>query len=279
MNKNGILVLLLAAQVFPQTALRGDISENSFPVEGNPYIVEEDIFISEGKITEINAGCIFLFRPFTGLTVEGDFLINGTPDRPVIFSSINDSVYNDRNEQSAAPFDWNGILVSEKSTAVCLRNFRLAYSVYGLKSKNPNIQTENGIFIQNGQFNFTVDDKIIPVQDSVPFTLNYTKEIPESIDSIQQNAVIEILEEMPVRPSAFRFISLGIGVTGVITGVITGRQARLNYKDLVETSSSHEKWDDYYSAGRKYKITTACAVISGSFCLLGFTGFGVSFAF
>ncbi|NLG16711.1 MAG: hypothetical protein GX556_05205, partial [Fibrobacter sp.] len=168
---------------------------------------------------------------------------------------------------------------TEKSATVCLRNFLLAYSVYGLKSKNSDIQTENGIFIQNGQFNFTVSDKIIPVQDSVPFTFNYTKVIPESIDSIQQNAVIEIPEKIPVRPSAFRFISLGIGVTGVITGFITGHRARLNYNNLVETSSSHDKWDDHYSAGRKYKITTACAVISGSFCLLGFTGFGVSFTF
>lgn len=51
-----------------------------------------------------------------------------------------------------------------------LKNFKLSYSVNGLKSQKNNIVIQSGVFSSNGQFNFTIFEKIIDVQDNRPFT-------------------------------------------------------------------------------------------------------------
>src|SRR5690606_562988 len=113
MRNIALLTVLLLSSASPQTLLRGDISDIQFTAEKNPYVIEEDIIIPEGKTIEIKAGCVLLFKPFTGITAEGALIIDGTPKQMVILTSFNDSVYNKSSGQAAAPFDWNGLLISE----------------------------------------------------------------------------------------------------------------------------------------------------------------------
>ncbi|MCX7727343.1 MAG: hypothetical protein N2053_10910, partial [Chitinispirillaceae bacterium] len=165
-----LFLIIIGSLVFGETHISGDISGMNFDPSGNPYIVEQDILVpSTGKVF-IKNGCVFLFKPFTTFTVQGKLMVDGTLESPVVFSSINDGKYNPASEQLPNPFDWNGIFVTRESSTVSLKNFTLGYSVYGIKSQNPNIEIENGIFFQNGQYHFTINDKIQPVQDRIPFT-------------------------------------------------------------------------------------------------------------
>ncbi|MBN1601696.1 MAG: hypothetical protein JW915_08810 [Chitinispirillaceae bacterium] len=161
------------------TPVAGDISGMTFESSGNPHIVEQDLLISEGKKATIREGCVFLFKSFTGMNVFGDLLVEGTQEHPVAFTSINDREYNPQSEQLPNPFDWNGIFVSKESGNVSLKHFILRFSVYGIKSQNTHLVLDNGQFRQNGQFHFTLNDKIQNVQDNFPFSFNTLKPQPD----------------------------------------------------------------------------------------------------
>jgi hypothetical protein len=147
---------------------------------GSPYTVTETITIQSGKTTTIKPGCVFLFKPFTGLEVRGTLTATGTQEAPVVFTSAYDAQYNQKSEQPANPFDWNGILISGEAQGVRLTNFMLCYSVFGIKSLQAGIVIENGIFRQNGQYHFTINELVKPVQDNFPYSYNADKKIKDS---------------------------------------------------------------------------------------------------
>ncbi|MBD3346502.1 MAG: hypothetical protein GF401_15720 [Chitinivibrionales bacterium] len=168
----GLLFIITSLNLSGNTNLAGRIDGIIFDTTGNPYIVEKDIVIPEGKSVTVKQGCIFLFKPFSGLAVHGSLNVEGTPDKPVVFTSINDSQYNAASEQLPNPFDWDGIIISQKSDMVTLKNFHLKYSVYGIKSQKETISLQSGNFAHNGQFHFTLDGNIQYVQDNIPFSYN-----------------------------------------------------------------------------------------------------------
>jgi hypothetical protein len=152
-----------------RTDLSGTISAMTVSAEGNPIIVKDNIIIPKNGHMTIAKGCQLFFKPYTGIIVEGSLSIDGTPDERVLFTSINDSLSEEKTPQPANPFDWNGILVTKQAQNISLRNFVIKYSVYGIKSQNANMTIDNGIFNGNGQFNCTVNDKIMPVVDNLAF--------------------------------------------------------------------------------------------------------------
>jgi hypothetical protein len=151
-----------------KTHLSGNIGGMTFTPSGNPYLVSDNIIIEPNKKTVIKAGCAFLFKEFSGMRVDGELIVKGTLDSPVVFTSANDSLFSQHAQQLANPFDWNGILITEKATGVELSNFILAYSVYGIKSQKEKFSIINGTFKANGQFHVTVKDSIKPVVDGMP---------------------------------------------------------------------------------------------------------------
>ena len=272
------LMILLSLCFFPllaQTELSGDISGTSFDSTGNPYIVEQDIIIPEGKTGIIKEGCVFLFKPFTGLIIKGTLLVEGTSQKPVVFTSTNNKEYNISSQQDAGSFDWNGIVITSLSEMVVLKNPNISFSVYGIKSQNPGVQIENGIFRQNGQFNFTVNDQIQLVQDDVPYSYNTISEFVETTIPDLSKPQTEV-QDYRGKIVAFRYISLGIGALGVIAGTLCGSQLPSSYDNWTESSESRQVLN---SAQRKYKLLLTGTMISGIASLLGTTGFGVSFAF
>lgn len=166
----GIAVISISTILKGQTIISGDISKFVLDSANNPFIVEKDIEVPANKKVIVNEGCVFLFKEFTGFKIEGSFLVNGTQTHPVIFTTIKDSLYNNQNPQAANPFDWNGILIGRTAAAVQLNNFKLMYSVYGIKSQKKDIIIKNGDFKANGQFNFTVFDKIQYVQENLLYS-------------------------------------------------------------------------------------------------------------
>jgi len=167
-----ILPFIFHFSVIAQTALSGTVNGKTFTASGNPHIVTDDLIIEKGASIAIKEGAVFLFKPFTGIQVSGTLVVAGTKEKPVIFTSVADSLFNPAAEQKPNPFDWNGIFVTRESGTVSLKHFSLRFSVYGIKSQNTDIIIDNGLFSQNGQFHVTLNDKIQFVQDNIPFSYN-----------------------------------------------------------------------------------------------------------
>ncbi len=272
-----LLLLFWTSAVPAETHITGDITGMTFEAGGNPYIVEQDILIPAGNRAVIKEGCIFLFKPFTGLTVHGHLLVDGTPERPVVFTSINDGEFNSAGEQLPNPFDWNGILVGRESGTVSLKNFSLRFSVYGIKSQNTNIQIENGLFKQNGQFHFTINDKIQFVQDNIPYSYSPTEEMPIT----DKRKPTDETKKPPEKTGAtktvkiIRYSCLGIGIGGAITGIAFGINTSVVYSEW--KSGNYKK--PYLEMRRSYFKNLTGTIIGASLGVLGFTGFGITFRF
>jgi hypothetical protein len=164
-----LLFFLVVAAAFPQTDLSGNIGGMTLEKGGNPFIIDKNITIPAGKKLTILEGCVFLFKPFTGMVVEGSVSVEGTAENPVIFTTFNDSIHNPAAKQPPDPFDWNGIIINPKARRVHLAHFILKYSVYGVQSHTYELIIASGIFTGNGQYHFTINGEIQPVTDNQPF--------------------------------------------------------------------------------------------------------------
>lgn len=275
-----LIINLLFLQVY-STSLSGDISGIQFNDTSTPYIIENDIFIPEGKTVVLKEGVVFLFSQFTGLQVDGNLFVLGKENKHVIFSSVNDSEYMKKTNQPAAPFDWNGIIISTKSKNVELTNFILRYSVYGIKSQNPDISILNGTFYQNGQFHFTINDKIEPVNENSSFCYNSFK-IAEPEKKLN-NSVIRgdnkpVVTKEP-KNSRIKFLCLGIGCAGVIAGTVGGLTLNDSWQNLIESSQKPDKYKYYSKAKSRYYGRVILTSGGALLAVLGFTGFVITLRF
>ena len=158
-----------------QVHLKGEIGVRIFESKDNPHIVEEPITITKGATVTIKKGTVFLFKNYAGLKVQGNLIIQGTKEEPVIFTSFNHRKYNPGAEMYPNAFDWNGIAIEEGSGTVELHHFKLMYSVYGVKSKNDKILINSGLFSNNGQCDVVINDKMKVVLKDEPFSYSLTK--------------------------------------------------------------------------------------------------------
>jgi len=303
--KNSAIIFAAIAAIFisvqAETHISGDIRSASLDASGNPYIIDQDIVVPAGKRLTIKEGCVLLFKGFTGINVSGHLTIAGTTKQPVIFTSINDGDYNTKSEQLPNPFDWNGILIAKESNGAVFQNFQLRYSVYGVKSQTTNVSIQSGIFRQNGQFHFTINDKIQYVQDNISFS--YTG-IAETTGSQQtttktgdQTAQPSSTSSAPVKqPESsgklwLRYSSLGVGVVGVAVGSVCLALWLPKYNDtqlstqnfqakyhIADTDSKglNAKWNEIKSQANGYALGTWIGYGLG---ILGLTGFTLTFVF
>lgn len=239
-----LLLVLGVLSIQAETRLSGDIRMASLDVSGNPYVVDKDISVPAGKRLTIKEGCVFLFNGFTGLAVFGDLAVEGSNDKPVIFTSVNDGDYNPKSTQLPNPFDWNGIIITRESGSVHMQNFQLRYSVYGIKSQNTVMTIQNGVFRQNGQFHFTIADKIQYVQDNIPYSYNIGSSgaAGQSGDKqgVGEGASIKKNEkkgDQSTTRNIIRYSSLGVGVVGLALGTVFAIQANNSNNRLTEISN------------------------------------------
>ena len=166
MNKIILLIILLSISFsYSQTTISGNIGDKTFTPSGNPWVVTENIVIEKDKTVQIKAGCVFLFKQFTGMEVHGKLIVDGSKESPVVFTSFNDDKFNLSAEVLPNPFDWNGIVINAEAKETRFSYSTLSFSVFGIKSPKTDIFIKNGTFRQNGQFHFTVLGEIQPVQE------------------------------------------------------------------------------------------------------------------
>ncbi len=271
-----ICMVILSFGVSAETHLSDDIGGKVFEPSGNPFIVDQDIFIPKNTRTVFKAGCLFLFKSFTGINVHGSMLVEGTTENPIVFTSINDASYNSKAVQLPNAFDWNGIYVSEESGDIKFRNFKLMFSVFGIKSKKNQITLQNGQFKQNGQFHFTINDNIHYVQDNISYSYNVEKK--EEPASTQTTQPVET-EKKPAKKekskksrgrkiAAFATLGVGLasGVAFIITGVKTiqhGNEMDDINAEIENSGSTPELKNQWETTDKKFKKTKPASIITG----------------
>ncbi len=260
----GVFLYLLPGSSFSDIHIKGDISTVTFDTLNNPYTVDDDLFVPEEKKAVIPAGVVFLFQPYTGIIVKGSLSIEGTSDRPVVFTSINNSKYNPQSGQLPNPFDWNGLLITKESSKVIMKNFHLNYSVYGIKSQNPNIVIENGLFWQNGQFHFTINDKIQFVQDNIPFSYNNM----DSGSVVTGDNSTKKPSSAHISPLAVTSIISGSAcIAAGVVGITQVIKASANYDSAGMAFPDKNRNEEYYQRYRKYYWRSVAAFAGSGVCL------------
>ncbi len=224
---------LLSACAAGQTELSGSIGGITFSKDGSPYVVKDNLTVAANRKAVVEEGCVFLFKPFTGIVVDGSMRVEGTLDNPVVFTSIHDSAYGGSGEQLPNPFDWNGILITPKATDVKLSNFVLAYSVYGVKSQKDSFVINNGTFRQNGQFHVTVSDKIKPVVDGMPYTYNAATVVPPKTEP-------PVTVQPAVAPARTGKAGKVLPIMLIGAGAIAGGLTAFPLSSWAETSEAYE---------------------------------------
>jgi hypothetical protein len=285
-----IAIALCAAAGFAETHLSGDIKLPSLDSTGNPYIVDQDIVVPAGKKVVIKEGCVFLFKGFTGLNVFGQVHVAGSTKHPVSFTSVNDGDFNPKSDQLPNPFDWNGVLVAKESSGALFENFNLRYSVYGIKAQTTTISIQNGVFRQNGQFHFTINEKIQYVQDNIAYSYTATSSDAEkpAVSGTTETGTKTAMSK-PAKSGknvvAFRYTALGVGIVGLTAGSVmlipwnnSKSQVLLSNTEFEAKypNNTNEKWLQFVNSTNGWGAASIGCYALG---LLGLIGFGVSFAF
>lgn len=271
-----VSLLFLVFPLFSATHLSDDIGGKIFEPSGNPFIVDQDVVIPKNTQSVIKAGCVFLFKSFTGINIYGSMLVEGTAEKPIVFSSVNDANHNPEASQLPNAFDWNGIYVAEGSGDIKLRNFKLMYSVFGIKSKKNEITIQSGHFRQNGQFHFTINDNIHYVQDNISYSYNVEKKVEPVTTQSAQPTDTEKKPEKKEKSKKSRgrkiaaFTTLGVGLASGVAFIITGVKTLQYRNDLDDISaeidnsgSSLELLNQWETTNDKFKKTKPASIITG----------------
>lgn len=271
-----LTVVALTSCIQAETMIGGDISSLTFGPEGNPYVVEQDAVVPKGTKLTIQAGTVFLFNSFTGLMVEGDLRVEGTPDAPVVFTSIHDREYGPGSGQEPNAFDWNGVRLEPSCTAA-FTHMHLRYSAQGIMSQTKEVRIADGVFAQNGQFHVKVNDQLQFVQDNVPYYYNVTPEKAESkpvtvVDASDRGSAHKVANK-PAK--ALRFVFLGASAVGAVTGAILAARSA-DYADERDASSTPGDWS---ALDEDAASTKTGAIVSFGAAGAFLAAFGVTFFF
>jgi hypothetical protein len=272
--KTAVTLLIISGAAFSQTSISGNLGGMVLDSTGNPFVVDKDIVVPKGKSVTIKEGCVLLFKPFSGMVISGNCSVNGTAEHPVVFTSINDATYNKASAQASNAFDWNGIAVDKESADVSFKYVNVRFSIYGIKSQNPNIMISQGVFKQNGQFHFTVNNKIEAVLEDQPFSYN------------ENNQTQPAPAASPSAPShklkIVRCGLLGVGGAGAIVGTILSINAAQKYghwKDIEKQTNPLPPPGEYDKRKSAYNSAFTGALVTDIIAGLALAGFGITFAF
>jgi hypothetical protein len=246
---------------------------------GGPYLVLGDIVVPQGQTVIVEPGVVLLFAGFTGLKVQGTLLARGESDRPIVFTSVNDQAHNPQSTLKAAPYDWNGIQITEDGIGSHLAFCAIRYSVYGLASMTRYIRIGPSLFQFNGRANLTIEGVEHQVGDE-PYEYNMTAPRPEGGDSLT------ILPDPNARKRAIvRYSGLGVLFVGAIMSSVYSYRFgeaddRLDALSTTEVGNLSDNtgadWEAAHDDARRSRAGLVWGLLIGT---AGAVGFGWSFFF
>ena len=167
-----IILFAFFCDVMPQKYITGEQSGVLGPGE---YIVTGTIYILNGRTLKIAPGTVLYFEQFSGITVLGSLISNGTPDSMIILTSIRDKKSNLPHPVKPESFDWNGLEISQEAKYVEIRNTKIRHSTFGIniKSAKTPITLDMVEFYDNGYASLFRDGKMVEVQQNIPFKISW----------------------------------------------------------------------------------------------------------
>jgi hypothetical protein len=251
---------------------------------GIPYLISSDIYVPSGKTIRIEPGVILLFKNFTGMHVEGRIVAEGTPEKPIVFSSEFDKAYNPFSALHANPYDWNGITIHESGIGSSFSFAKVMYSVFGINSLTKYIKLDKMHFSNNGRSDLVIEGKV-PLVSAQSFTYALT------VDDARKDGIpVKILMDPRARErSFFRYSGLSLLAAGCATALWSAAQldqvqTRLNAFSDSEIKDERSNLiknnrSDWESAKAEKNTDIGGAVIGSVLAVLGGVGFGMSFTF
>jgi parallel beta-helix repeat protein len=112
--------LLCPALSLGQTYVSGNITTDTVWTAANSPYVASQVTVNSGVTLTIDPGVVIKFPGYSGLTVNGTLLAEGTEASPITFTSIKDDSYGgdtngDGNGSSPGPGDWSEIRFTSTS--------------------------------------------------------------------------------------------------------------------------------------------------------------------
>lgn len=262
LNKNRMRVytlFLLSAIViaagpvpgYAYTLLSGEVT-GTIKKQFSPYYIVNDLIIPKDKKCIIEAGCVFLFKEFTGIKAYGKLEVNGTQDSMVVFTSVRDRSVNadttlvNDSVPPAAAFDWNGLDILDQAIGCSIRNASFWYTVNGIYSRTKAVVVDRCYFNYTGTIELKIDEKIFSCTPGTPISVD--------LKEMEQNRAtpVSLVHSAPGgRPWHERYrkeVRIGcitIGAAGVLAGVLFGSFAAGDY---MEANSGIKVGDDKKSA-------------------------------
>ncbi len=245
------------------------------------YLVTKDIIVKPGTTIVFAAGSIIRFKPYTGITVEGNIRCNGTSMDPVVFTSDNDRNASPPQSNQPAPFDWNGISANLTADTISFTNTRIAFSTFGISVAAPSSHTtlDTMMFVKNGRTDLTVAGKEIAIKDNAAFSYVFQQPKPAKDTTV---AAANPVRSAPPPASAdkpfpwkltFR-IGSGIGAVACLGWGLYENSQSDRYFSLSQDKNQGLRADEYLQksqdADGRRTIAYVCAAACAALCSVTF---------
>jgi hypothetical protein len=142
----------LVLNTYAQDVYRIDenIKKTTIWTANRPYVVTKPIWVEQNVRLTLNAGSKIHFSKKAGIHCRGNFEVNGTYEKPVLFESTRlEKVYKE------APGQWDGLYFYPESDEISMNHFILKNGKNGIKIDREKVKTK-AVQISYGRIsNFT----------------------------------------------------------------------------------------------------------------------------
>jgi len=226
-----VLILLSTHSILRGAEVRGSQS-GRWTLSGSPYIVTGSIIIPEGATLTIEPGVIIKFAGYYAFKVNGTLRALGNPANRIIFTSVDDSEFNDGSVVITNPAtvnDWVGIEFTDSSTDEQCRieNCIIRYCTSPLILSQASPRKLESLTITNCSSKFiNLNGNRIPVQDSVERDYIIKDAVYQATasvkDSLSAPANTNGLNELSINENGSA--TAANATTAMLQGVVTDRE-------------------------------------------------------
>jgi hypothetical protein len=281
------IFLFNISPVLCQTLIGGDLNRIHFDPRLNPYIVEKNLTLSHGRKAKIPAGCVFQFKPFTSIIINGNLEVAGTTALPVFLTSINDQRFAQTYSVAPTPFDWNGISVSEQGT-IKLSYTHIQFAINGLNAPRSAVMLNRCQFSHNGRFHVALSGEVFPIKDNEPVSFGMATEtkinaalLPKSTDRSSPSKKKALTGPVAKDRKHVRIgcTALGIGSAAIATGYAIKAKRNAAKQDSWLVSQNPSGEDSWLNLDRSRRNSSVASTIGFIFSSISFLGAGLTFVF
>ncbi|MDG5814570.1 hypothetical protein QA601_05755 [Chitinispirillales bacterium ANBcel5] len=164
------IIVILALCAIVNGGVRKEIfGELSGVYPAGDYFVTGTIYVLRGKTLHFEAGSRLYFEQFSGVTVFGTLILEGSDEQPVTLTSAQKLP---ERRQTPESFDWNGVELNADAVLMNAENTIITHSVFGfnIKSHQTPVSLTNVQFDNIGYASVVRDGKIVTLLPEKPYS-------------------------------------------------------------------------------------------------------------